>query len=1528
MSAPPRAPTVSVSLNTRKAPPAKLSIPGSSSLSPNANAFQPDASLNVRNSLDSSRSDLTSLRSDITSLRISEFPVPPSVLPTIPASPRTPRSLYYSSTPTTPRSQHSFLQDVVSTTKVAVPSPKSLKGFFTRSNNSQSKLSEAEEQTSPQDNHDARSTRSNNSSIRRSPLGESVEKLPSPSPGASKPEDSSPANSVKSSQAALVPPASRGQPRSPSPLRKEEKLVDRSISPRPSSPPRAPLPVPPSNRNSLRNSARFSQILRQAPINMDVDEERLLSTDFISEMLRQPAGPSSSGAEPSARQVEHPLQTSDEVIKERHSPKRGRSNTESSSGTVRPAEASPSPLLFVPEETPMPNTGITSIRSSESVEYPPSAHRITSGLPSSVVPSGGDAIIFASPLGSPGADGADTLDAPSREMLANRGSYALAPSSAISTDSFFGASTPAGPQSRSPRPSWRGSSMSQMIASHLPIGISSGSQKTSRAAPKIRHHRYPRVPVQSRDSVQSTSTQSDGGDAVSIPSIVMATAVELPEESPVSPIEEPLEEVEEPVEQDPVSKKPRDTMMSVAPSSKSHATSTWTMRDSMTVPASIRSDYQTNVTDSGAHMSYLSRPFRRSHESLGGASSDYGRSTVEVGEIQIARKVEAMPDAMERTHRRSVVGIAPAVVIRHRANASIDNLRNTNASSSNRSLASPVSPQRENGVGTAPLSPREPPSLRSPPSHKTEVPESAKSLSFPDDALDGERHYLTQKSSPRDGNYWTAYPNAMSNDTPPKPSQSSFKSIISYISSRSRSGTIATRATRASHRSQKSTGSSRWAWLLRKPLPPLPPQAADAGMEDDKYHALGNDRADYQMSRISLGVSGAPQGWNDDVEKHPPPMDQAYPQSSGTGTAGLAGKFGMFGADSLKVARKKAERQSHQGEEMPPSARPLSSGQFSPATPQYNGQSLVYNHNPGKARSLSMFSKGRVRRKWLWIVLIAVAIVLIILIAVLATKLGRKKNSASTTCSNGMVGALCNLDPTCTCPAGGSDGTCSAPLAKSLSDLVPKTAQLFTTNVTAQGLATIIWQSQGTPSTPDCSSQAQLIDVGSVLSATAFPNRTQWAQAALVWNLFESGDINGTSKFRDAIGSMPFNTLSDDGIVQDPSNRFTVTSAGYIYDFAQQTVSPPSVTFKDNAAPSDKQLSELNGISSTVLDKMYSFASASSTQRQTALSTYWRAVLQLNPDDLPNFLRAFKSAPVMLPFDATSSPGGHSIASFLQSLINHTVSFPPPIACYPGLNSTQIQRINAVEGAAFSLDPIQSAPSVFDSSCFANRPVYGVLDVLRLRLPFADGRIGVAKQAVILNDDASIRAILHAGELLSALPGPSTTSLSDSSVDPRRFGTLSHVNHIALRWLQSFSSPNLAAEAAKYITTSPTVPPPSDSVLINATIPPIEVAVFGDVFLSDISSFVSSFSTPDGSLFFGSDQAQSFRMWALQASSASIGWCSAAFDSEVVREKSSINSDFELVWTGANGLIEKGNDGSQVVASVTNALGGRNLFSP
>lgn len=315
---------------------------------------------------------------------------------------------------------------------------------------------------------------------------------------------------------------------------------------------------------------------------------------------------------------------------------------------------------------------------------------------------------------------------------------------------------------------------------------------------------------------------------------------------------------------------------------------------------------------------------------------------------------------------------------------------------------------------------------------------------------------------------------------------------------------------------------------------------------------------------------------------------------------------------------------------------------------------------------------------------------------------------------------------------------------------------------------------------------------------------------------------------------------------------------------------------------------------------------------------------------LPNFLSTLRDSVILLPFDVTTSLGNDSISDFLVNQVNKSVSFPPPIACYPGLSNSQLSSINFVETRAFGLPTLATVASTLDSNCFINRPVYGVLDVWRMRLPFPDGRQGVALQAAVLNNSGpSVRTILHAGELLSALPGPNETEIHSFNVNPREFGTLTHINHVALQWLQSFPSVDLAIAAAEYLSQSPTSPPPQSSPLLNATIPIIEVALFGEVLLdSDISSFVSSFSTPTGELFFGSSQGEAFRRWALQPSSPStITWTSSAIAQQVVVETQTVDPKFESVWTASGRLIASGPTNSSSVQRVLNTLGALGLLS-
>lgn len=262
---------------------------------------------------------------------------------------------------------------------------------------------------------------------------------------------------------------------------------------------------------------------------------------------------------------------------------------------------------------------------------------------------------------------------------------------------------------------------------------------------------------------------------------------------------------------------------------------------------------------------------------------------------------------------------------------------------------------------------------------------------------------------------------------------------------------------------------------------------------------------------------------------------------------------------------------------------------------------------------------------------------------------------------------------------------------------------------------------------------------------------------------------------------------------------------------------------------------------------------ASSTQRQGALATYWSSILQQRPQDLTVFMSTLVAAPIIVPFDGASQ-------SFSSSAYN-SASFPPALACYPGLNSSQLAQVNAIEVPVFGLASATSATE-FDDSCYPDRPVYGVLDILHLRLPFPDSRKGIFKQAVVLDRSVSARAVIHAGEILSALPAKgSLTSVSAPETDPKQFGTFNHLNHVVLSYLQSIPDVNVAIALATYVLGSDSIPPVNGSTLAQSldSIPSLEVAIFGSILPADISSTVSSFTTSSGGLFFGSDLSASLR---------------------------------------------------------------------
>ncbi|KAH9486838.1 hypothetical protein JR316_0000903 [Psilocybe cubensis] len=516
-----------------------------------------------------------------------------------------------------------------------------------------------------------------------------------------------------------------------------------------------------------------------------------------------------------------------------------------------------------------------------------------------------------------------------------------------------------------------------------------------------------------------------------------------------------------------------------------------------------------------------------------------------------------------------------------------------------------------------------------------------------------------------------------------------------------------------------------------------------------------------------------------------------------------------------------------------------------------------------------------------------ISVVLIAILAAIGTGVGisiGKKKSSQPSCT----------DATCVCT---STSGCNG-LAQALIDLIPIVNQQLQANFTASSVYSNIWMMQGSPTTNNCASQAILVDVGKGLDQVMFPNRTQWARAAMMWNAVQTQDMDSAQKMTQFVQSRPWNDISSsDGPTANSGGAFSATLSGYNYDFAAQTVTQPSGSFAALSQASKAQISRVSSTAQAALDRMYSIAQASSIQQQTALKKYWTSVLLQRASDLPTFKSAFSVAPILLPFNA-SAPSIRNLYSSSPSSL-----FPPPLSCYPGLSSSALQQINSVETSVFGLQAASSA-SQFDSACYPDRPIYGVLDVLRLRLPFLDTRSGVVREAAVLTRDATSRAVIYKGELLSTLLSGSssnTAPFTPAQLDPRQFGTISLADHVILQYLSSIPDITITNALVRFIldtATKPPAPPDISSSLYQSlqSIPALEVAIFGQVPPSDLTSTVAPFTNPSGSFFFGSDDASALRNWTINTVSGSVVWTQNATSPLIVRDKSLSNTTITQTW--------------------------------
>lgn len=328
---------------------------------------------------------------------------------------------------------------------------------------------------------------------------------------------------------------------------------------------------------------------------------------------------------------------------------------------------------------------------------------------------------------------------------------------------------------------------------------------------------------------------------------------------------------------------------------------------------------------------------------------------------------------------------------------------------------------------------------------------------------------------------------------------------------------------------------------------------------------------------------------------------------------------------------------------------------------------------------------------------------------------------------------------------------------------------------------------------------------------------------------------------------------------------------------------------------------------------------ASSTQQALALQNYWTAVLSQNISTLTQFISYVRGSPIMIPFDATAAPGGQNVSSLLTN--STSTPFPPPLSCYPGLTSSQLQLVQQIETSVFAL-PQASVAKTFDTSCYPDRPVYGVLDILQLRLPFPDSRMGVSKQAAILNPDVASRTVIYSGEQVSALPGAAHNGTL--STDPRQYGTMNNLNHVLLQYLKSIPDVNVARALVEFVLT-PAVQPPVNGAQATlfgslSILPLLEVAVFGSVIPSDVIETVSSLSDPYNNLFFGSDPSHAVRDWTLVAVSRPVIWTELATSQEVVVDSSYTNQYFNFVWNNASTFFHEATNQTVEVGNITTAF--------
>lgn len=238
-------------------------------------------------------------------------------------------------------------------------------------------------------------------------------------------------------------------------------------------------------------------------------------------------------------------------------------------------------------------------------------------------------------------------------------------------------------------------------------------------------------------------------------------------------------------------------------------------------------------------------------------------------------------------------------------------------------------------------------------------------------------------------------------------------------------------------------------------------------------------------------------------------------------------------------------------------------------------------------------------------VLVATGVFLLLLIIgiVVGVVVGKRKQTPQYHCQGTMTGSTCLLskfnyfllpyllahlskDAACVCT---STGQCN-PIAQSVMDLIPSVNELFDANYTASSTFQSFWLMQGNPSPDNCAMQAGVLDIGKSFDQKLFPNRTRWLQAALLWNALQTMDPGVSKKMQAFVQSLPWSSLTSDSPSTAKGSSFSMTVAGFNFDFAAQTLSEPAANFVTLSQAPSSQIQKLSTNSQSTLDRMYAFA--------------------------------------------------------------------------------------------------------------------------------------------------------------------------------------------------------------------------------------------------------------------------------------------------------------------------------------------------